>query len=198
MPFVRLHQSPILDQRASSLLGFFSLKARLRRCCQARRPRHTPTSEQHLRPPSAATTPNPPRPTASGITARVSQCSRWGGRHHVADRYRSKSANRRIERRDGLDSRRHVPHGLGRSLSGRSAGPSRDGRRLLDRPHAGDEPPVQGIRQGDRPRHLRRDSARSEGLSRRAAAHALCRLAGVLAAATRRRICATGASGGPS
>ena len=38
------------------------------------------------------------------------------------------------------------------------------------------------IRQGDRPRHVRRNSARSEGLSRRAAAYALCRLAGVLAA----------------
>ena len=39
-----------------------------------------------------------------------------------------------------LDSRRNVPHGLGQALSGRGAGPSRHGRRLLDRPHAGDEP----------------------------------------------------------
>ena len=39
------------------------------------------------------------------------------------------------------------------------------------------------IRQGDRPQDLCRDSARSEGLSRRAAAHALRRLAGVRAAA---------------
>ena len=36
---------------------------------------------------------------------------------------------------------------------GGSASPSRDGRRLLDRPHAGDEPAVQGVRQGDRPHH---------------------------------------------
>ena len=40
--------------------------------------------------------------------------------------------------------------------------------------------------------------ARSEGLSRRAAAHALCRLAGVHAAQSRRSICATAASGGRS
>ena len=45
---------------------------------------------------------------------------------------------------------------------------------------------------------FRRDSARSEGLSRRVAAHALRRLAGVRAAALDRSICATGASGGPS
>ena len=52
--------------------------------------------------------------------------------------------------------------------------------------------------QGDRPRHLRRNRARSEGLSRRAAAHALCRLAGVLARRAVRSICATAASGGRS
>ena len=46
--------------------------------------------------------------------------------------------------------------------------------------------------QRDRPRHLRRNPARSEGLSGRAAAHALCRLAGVLAAERVRSICATG------
>ena len=45
----------------------------------------------------------------------------------------------------------------------------------------------QRIRQGDRPRDLRRNSARPERLSRRAAAHALCRLAGVHAAGARRR-----------
>ena len=43
-----------------------------------------------------------------------------------------------------------------------------------------------------------RDSARSEGLSRRAAAHDLCGLAGVRAAAARHRSAATGANGGPS
>ena len=59
---------------------------------------------------------------------------------------------------------------------------SRHRRRFLDRPHAGHQPAIQGIREGDRPRHLRGDRARSEGLSRRAAAHALCRLAGVHAA----------------
>ena len=62
--------------------------------------------------------------------------------------------------------------------------PPRDGRWILDRPHAGDEPAVQGVRQGDRPQDVRRNSARSEGLSRRVAAHALRRLAGVHAAAT--------------
>ena len=82
----------------------------------------------------------------------------------------------------GLHSRRHVPHGIGQALSGRGAGASRHRRRLLDRPHAGDQPAVQGIRQSHRPRHLRRNPARSEELSRRAAAHALCRLAGVHAA----------------
>ena len=41
---------------------------------------------------------------------------------------------------------------------------------------------VPQIRQGDRLRHLRGDPARPEGLSRRAAAHAQCRLAGVHAA----------------
>ena len=39
------------------------------------------------------------------------------------------------------------------------------------------------VRQGDRPQDLGRDRARSEGLSRRLAAYALCRLAGVRAAA---------------
>ena len=39
-----------------------------------------------------------------------------------------------------------------------------------------------GVRPGDRPCHLRRDPAGPQGLSRRIAAHALCRLAGVFAA----------------
>ena len=60
---------------------------------------------------------------------------------------------------------------------------SRHRRRLLDRPHAGDQPAIQGIRQRHRPRHVRRNPARSEELSRCAAAYALCRLAGVHAAA---------------
>ena len=81
-----------------------------------------------------------------------------------------------------LDSRRHVPHGIGQALSGGSAGPSRHGRRLLDRPHAGDQSRVPQVRQRHRPRHLRRDRARPEGLSGRAAAHAEGRLAGVHAA----------------
>ena len=50
----------------------------------------------------------------------------------------------------------------------------------------------------DRPRHLRRDRARPEGLPGRAAAHAQGRLAGVHAAASTRSTCATGASGGRS
>ena len=44
---------------------------------------------------------------------------------------------------------------------------------------------VPPLRRSDRPRHLRRDHARPEGLSRRAAAHAEGGLAGVHAAATR-------------
>jgi formylglycine-generating enzyme required for sulfatase activity len=39
----------------------------------------------------------------------------------------------------GLHSRRHLPHGFGQALSGRGAGPSRHGGRVLDRPHAGDQ-----------------------------------------------------------
>ena len=84
-------------------------------------------------------------------------------------------------------ARRHVPHGIRPSLSGRSAGSSRHRRQLLHRPHAGDERAVQAIRQRDPPRHLCRDRARSEGLSRIAAAHDLCRLAGVSGAVTPRR-----------
>ena len=57
---------------------------------------------------------------------------------------------------------------------------------------------VPRIRQSDRPRHIRRNRARSEGLSRRAAAHAEGRLAGVHAAEACRSTCATGASGGAS
>ena len=55
---------------------------------------------------------------------------------------------------------------------------------------------VPQVRQGDRLRHLRRDRARPEGLSRRAAAHAQGRLAGVHAAEASPSTCATGASGG--
>ena len=79
-------------------------------------------------------------------------------------------------------SRRHVPHGLGPALSGGGAGSSRHRRRLLDRPHAGDQPRVPQVRQRHRLRHLRRDQARREGLSGRAAAHAQGRLAGLHAA----------------
>ena len=59
----------------------------------------------------------------------------------------------------GLCPGRHFPHGIGPALSGRGAGPSRDGRRVLDRPHAGDEPRVPRVRRRDGLRHLRRDRA---------------------------------------
>ena len=111
---------------------------------------------------------------------------------------RNSARQTRPDRRHGLHSRRHVPHGIRSPLSRGSAGPSRVGRRLLDRPHAGDEPAVQGVRQGDRSRHDRRGAAGPGGVSRRAAAHALRRLARVRAAAARHRSHATGASGGPS
>ena len=65
-------------------------------------------------------------------------------------------------------------------------------RRLLDRPDAGHQPRVPQVRRRDRPRHLRRDPARPEGLSRRAAAHAQGRLARVHAARSIRSTCATG------
>src|SRR6516164_1401382 len=38
-------------------------------------------------------------------------------------------------RRDDLGSRRHVPYGIRRPLSGRGAGAQGEGRRVLDRPH---------------------------------------------------------------
>ncbi len=82
---------------------------------------------------------------------------------------------------------RHLPHGLGQALSGGSAGPSRHRRRLLDRSHAGDQRAVPPLRRRDRLRDLRRDRARPEGLSRRAAAHAQGRLAGVQPAEARGR-----------
>jgi hypothetical protein len=64
---------------------------------------------------------------------------------------------------------------LQRALSGSSAGAPGNGGRLLDRPNAGDGPAVQGDWAPD----FRRDSARSEALLRRVAAHALCGIAGV-------------------
>ena len=74
-------------------------------------------------------------------------------------------------RRDGFDSRRKVPHGLGPPLRRGDAGASRQGGRLLDRATSGDQP-SSGASSRHRPRHLRRDRARAEGLSGRPAAHA--------------------------
>jgi hypothetical protein len=114
---------------------------------------------------------------------RVSEC------HHAAGGPGSLRvvAGRHKVRRDGVHSRRDLPHGIRSPLSRGSTGSSRVGGQLLDRPHTGDEPAVQGIRQGDRSRHDGANSAGPEGLSRRAAAHDLCGLAGVLAAAPRHR-----------
>ena len=68
--------------------------------------------------------------------------------------------------RHGVDSRRHVPDGLGQALSGGAAGAPRDRRRLLDGSRAGDQRALRAIRRGDRPRDVRRDPAESRGLSR--------------------------------
>ena len=57
---------------------------------------------------------------------------------------------------------------------------------------------VPRVRAGDRLRHLRRDRARPEGLSRRAAAHAAGRARWSSRRPSIRSICATGASGGRS
>ena len=53
--------------------------------------------------------------------------------------------------------------------------PQRHGRRLLDRPHTGNQPRVPPIRRGDRLRHGRRNPTRSEGLppARRPSYHQL-------------------------
>jgi hypothetical protein len=75
-------------------------------------------------------------------------------------------------RRHDLDSWRHFPHGVGSPLPGGSAGPSRRRRRPLDRPDAGHQRAVPQVRRGDGLRHLGRDRARSQGLSRRPAAYA--------------------------
>ena len=72
----------------------------------------------------------------------------------------------------GLGAGRHLPHGLGPAISRGSPGPSRHRRRLLDRCHAGHQSPVPRLRSGYRSRHRGGDQTRSEGLSRRAAAHA--------------------------
>ena len=69
------------------------------------------------------------------------------------------------------------------------------GRRLLDRPHAGHQPRLPPLRRGDRPRHVRRDCPRPQGVSGRAAAHAAGGLAGVQPAPAP-STCATGRSGG--
>ena len=96
-------------------------------------------------------------------------------------------------------SGRHVPHGLGPALSRGGAGrtASRSIAFWIDA-HAGDQRAVPRLRRGDRLRHLRRDRARSEGLSRRPAAHAEGRRAGLHAAEEAGRSRATGANGGAS
>ena len=106
----------------------------------------------------------------------------------------------RIEAEAGDDLRagRRVHHGLGPPLCRGEAGASRQGRRLLDRQDAGDECRVPPLRQGDRPRHLRRDCARPQGLSRRAAAYAARGLARLREARRVRSISPTGRIGGPS
>ena len=58
--------------------------------------------------------------------------------------------------------------------------------------------PVPALRQRHRPRHLRRDRARSEGLSRRAAAYAARWLARLRQVRRARSISRTGRNGGPS
>ena len=58
------------------------------------------------------------------------------------------------------------------ALPGRGAGSPRCRWRLLDRPYAGNQSAVPEIRQRNRPRHVRGDTARREGLSGRASANA--------------------------
>ena len=119
---------------------------------------------------------------AAGITAHNSNAARWGI-SRCCSRKSGGSNSKAVTPTppNGLDFRRHVPHGLRPSLSRGGAGASRLGRRILDRPHAGDEPSVQGLRQGDRLCHHGADPSRPEGLSRRAAGDDLCGVAGVRA-----------------
>src|SRR6185436_15656271 len=74
------------------------------------------------------------------------------------------------------------PHGIGQALSGRSPGAPRHSGRLLDGPPSRDEPAIQEVRQGYRPRHRRRDYSRSKRLSRNATSYGLRGLPDVLAA----------------
>ena len=74
--------------------------------------------------------------------------------------------------------------------------PPRARRRILDRSHARHQPPVPPFRRGDRLRDLRRDRARPEGLSRRAAAHAARPARWCSRRRGGRSICATSRTGG--
>ena len=123
---------------------------------------------------------NPPMRCANG--ASWSSCRDVAATRHPAGQSESED-DRTADM--VLDSRRHIPHGFRRALSGRSAGPSRDGRWLLDRSHAGDQPSVRAIRRCHRSQDHRRNPARSEVLSRRVAAHAVRGLAGVQSDRTR-------------
>ncbi len=69
---------------------------------------------------------------------------------------------------------------------------------VLDRSDAGHKPAVPQIRGIDGLRHNRREGARRKRLSRRVAAHAEARLAGIFAATAARSIYATGRNGGGS
>ena len=95
-------------------------------------------------------------------------------------------------------SRRTLPHGLRPPLSRGGARARSARRRLPDRPRAGDQPRLPRVRRGDRLRDVRRDPARPEGLSRRAAAHAEGRARSCSCRPKVRSTCATGRSGGRS
>ena len=82
-------------------------------------------------------------------------------------------------RRHGVDSWRHVPHGLRPPLSGGGAGAPRHRRWLLDGPLPGHQRARSRVRRRDGPRHVRRDPAGPRRLSGRAAGDAVRRLAGL-------------------
>ena len=113
------------------------------------------------------------------------------------DRRQGSVARDGVQRDDMIcNSRRHVPHGIGQALPGRSAGSSRHGRRVLDRSHAGDEPAVS--RSSSR-RPATSPSPRSRPIRRTIPAR--CRTCSRPARWCSRRpstrsICATGANGG--
>ena len=133
-----------------------------------------------------------------------------GSSHSITGRMRVRQAQMTIDVMDlsspdglgagalghGLDRGRRLPHGLGSALPGGGTGPSRHRRRLLDRPDAGDEPAVQGIRARDRARHLRRDCPRPKNYPG-SLPHMLFAGSLVFAPPARTRsTCATGENGG--